>query len=241
MIYTKIRAARITSVIIVIVLMAESRENGLRYENLIANRAVLTLGKTGFGTSRSFSLVNDLGMAESINGNSFSLKLFAAYGTVNYAIIRTVRYTVGSYVVFFSSFACGMTESGYNGLRYENFTANRAVLTLGDSVFGASRSFRFINNNRMTKSVNNGLRYKNLVTNRAVLTLGKTGFGTSRSFCRVNNLGVSERVDYLLRDEDCVASRAACTFGKTGFGTSGSLCLINNLVVTESSKRFVSV
>ena len=67
-----------------------------------------------FGTGRSLSLVSDLVVAESINGDSLTADLFVTNCTVNYIIIRTCHSTCGSLVVFSKSRIGLVTESGYD-------------------------------------------------------------------------------------------------------------------------------
>ena len=119
-------------------------------------------------------------MSESVNSDSFSAKLFAAYGTVNYVIVRAGVYTVCSYFVFYNSFACSMSESCY-------FVCNVSVAAYATSVsgvacFGASGSS---NNCFVAMSVcgNNVRNYKeNVAANFTVsYSFIVTGKNASRS------------------------------------------------------------
>ena len=70
-------------------------------------------------TSRSLSFVSYFIVTESINGYGLSANLFATNGTVNYIIIRTCVYAIGSNIVFYSNFTFGVC----NLLNSDSFTA----------------------------------------------------------------------------------------------------------------------
>ena len=59
----------------------------LLYKNLFANRAMLSLGKTGGSASGLDFIINNLGMPLWENVNDFSRNFYFAKITVNYALI----------------------------------------------------------------------------------------------------------------------------------------------------------
>ena len=53
-------------------------------------------------------------MSELGNNGSISVELYVAYRAVNYGVIATVSYTIGSYVILGYRSSLGVTESGEN-------------------------------------------------------------------------------------------------------------------------------
>ena len=111
--------------------MTKSRNDLLCYENFTAYRTVSTLCKTCVGASRSYCSINYFGMTEC--GND--------------------RHT--TYLTNFRSRTCGRLPSVVplcfnNGLRYEDFTANGAVLAFRKTCFGAGGFYSFIDYFGMT-------------------------------------------------------------------------------------------
>ena len=224
---TEICSANVTDIIAIGVAMVVCRNVFLFNKDFSAIRAMLTFGKTAFGTGGSYRLVGYFIM--SLCGS----KLFIAHST-NLCILAVCLCT-------------GSVSLGrYGSLRYKDFVTNRAMLTFGKTAFGTGGSYRLVNYLCMrlcscklcithstnlcilavclcTGSVSLGrygsLRYKDFVTNRAMLTFGKTAFGTGGRCSTVNHLGVSEsRYDFLLT---FTAGAGAGPY--TVFGTSGIL------------------
>ena len=154
----------------------------LRSDGYFTYRAVLTCGKTLFGTSRSYRGDNNLGVTESCNVICI-ICIATVTGVGCITLIGTGRIGLLSVVA--------VTLSGNNGLSYESYVTNGAVLTLGKTCFGTSGSNCLVGNFCVTGSGNNGLSYESLIANGAVRSLGKTCLGTSRSNCLIGNCGVT--------------------------------------------------
>ena len=113
--------------------MIESSDCILRYKHLITYGAVLTFGKTCFGTGGSFVCIDYLFMTASGNDNVHAAYLSVTNGTVNYVVVRTCALTIGSNFVFYLGLACGVTESGKDNvhaayLSITNGTVNYVVV-----------------------------------------------------------------------------------------------------------------
>ena len=209
-----------------IVVMTLSVNYCLCNENLVTYGAVLTLGKTGLSTCRSYCLVNyDIVTISSnlclCNENLVTYGAVRAFGLTCFSTCRSYRLV--NYDI--------VTISSNLGLCNENLVTYGAVLTLGLTCLSTCRSYRLVNNLGVTLSVNYCLCNENLVTYETVLTLGKTGLGTCRSLCRINNLGVTECGNNIL-SLFVETVLTVLTLFKTGCGTCRSLCRVNYESVT---------
>ena len=115
---------------------------------------MLTLGKTGCGTSGSLSCVDYFGVTECVNGYGISGKLCVTYSTVNYVIVATVSLTSRINVVLYNGATCGVTECCYSFLSNESLATYGAMLTFGKTVLGTSGSYCLVDNLGMTECVN---------------------------------------------------------------------------------------
>ena len=138
-------------------------------------------------------------MTKCVNGDGLTAEFVTAYGTINYVIVRTGVYTVGSFVVFYNNAACGVTECvNGDGLTAEflatNGTVNYVIVRAG--VYTVGCFVVFYNNVAcsMTESIYCLLCYEYFAAYRAVLAFGKTGVGAIGCDCLVNNLGVTESI-----------------------------------------------
>ena len=119
--------------------MTGYRDNFLLNKNLAANRTMFTFGKTGFGTGRCDSFINNFGVAES-SDNFLCYDNFTANRAV-FAFGKT-GFGAGGFNRFVSYFS--MSESSDNFLCYDNFTADRAMFTFGKTGFGTCGFNRFV-------------------------------------------------------------------------------------------------
>ena len=218
-----------------------SENLSLLKKNFSANGALLTVGKTVFGTGRCFAFESYLRVTESLGvvGNvrlatmtgigsitdvytvglgyyrlvamseGFGLVIYVAVTAVDTSVsgIATV-YTVG--LGYYRLVA--MSESRHFLLRFNNVTADRALLTLGKSAFGAGGRFcrqdffAMVGAQILIANVTGvilisigvtycgyeSLRFESLATHGAKLTVGKTAFRTCRSFTLYGLFVVSE-------------------------------------------------
>ena len=156
----------------------------LFYKNFITYRAVLALGKSGFGTGSGLCGVDNFGMSLCLNSFGIGMRrialtcerLNAVYSTCcilcNSALVPVVSER-GSYVLF-----------------YENGITYRAVFALGKSGFGTGRSLCGIDNFRMTVSLNN--RFKSISAVRAdldIISVMRTVGRNSLGFLHMMNVG----------------------------------------------------
>ena len=72
----------------------------LCYENLATYGTMLTLGKTGCGTSRSYRCVNYFGMTECCYSIECTFKLFTASTAIYNAVIRSFDFAGCIYHIF---------------------------------------------------------------------------------------------------------------------------------------------
>ena len=198
-------------------------------ESFITYGTVLTFGKTGCGTGRSYCLVDNLGVSKSCY-SFLSNESFATYGTV-LTFSKTGCKTGRSYCLV-DSF--GVTESCYGFLSNESFVTYGTVLTFSKTGCGTGRSYCLVNTLGVTKCVNGFLCNENLVTYGAVLTLGKTCCSTSGCYRLVDRFGMTKCVNNFLRNENLVTYGTMLTYGKTGCSTSGCYRLVDNLSMTKS-------
>ena len=126
-----------------------------------------------------------------------------------------------------------MTECINDSLSYDDLTTYRAMLTLGKTALGTSRSYCCINNLGVTECINSRLSYQNFITYGAMLTLGKTALATGGYYRRKSFLDVRKHLDFLgviitTRAYKCfnTCTRASRSFGYTLFILMGMLTLI---------------
>ena len=213
---------------------------------------MLTLGLALFGASGSYGSINHLGVSKCI-GRLRSNKDPAAYltllalgraclgaGSGNrgdhfFVVIRAkirLANVANKILIFIGVSGCGNLR-----LRHKNLFANRAMLTLGLSRLGTSRSYSLVNRLGVSESINRLLSHKHRFTYRAMLTLGLSRLGTGRSYSLVNRLGVSECRYILLSLNDLAAIRALNTRRNTLFGAGGSLLLADCLGLGMTASR----
>ena len=176
-------------------------------------------------------------MTESINLNSFSVKLLAASGAIKNEIIRSLTFTCGSNFVFLNSLgSCLVVKCGNFFLSYL-VIASCTMRAFGKTCSCTSSVNCLINYHIVTESVNYFLFYL-MVASCAMLASGKTCFCTCSINCLVNNDIVTESrnlfLSYLVV-ASC-AMRACC---KTCSCTSSVNCLVNYHIVTESVNYFL--
>ena len=95
------------------------------YVSIAANRTLIgsiTVGGTSRISNNSIILVT-----KRINCNSFSLKLYLTYSTVNYVVVRARIYAIGSLFIFLNSLAFGMTESINCAISISMITADTSM------------------------------------------------------------------------------------------------------------------
>ena len=102
---------------------------------------MLTLGKTGFGTSGCLCRINRFGVTECVY-NSLRYKNLVTYGTV-LAFGKTGVNAICSYCRINY---LGVSERVYNSLRYENLAASSTMLTLGKTCVNTICSYCLVNN-----------------------------------------------------------------------------------------------
>jgi hypothetical protein len=100
-----------------------------------------------------------VGVTERINGNVLTGNLNTANGTVDYVIIATGGYTVGSYVVFHNNSATGVTErinvnSITGNLNAANGTVDYVIIFTGSYTVGIYVIFYNSIAVRMTERIN---------------------------------------------------------------------------------------
>ena len=173
----------------------------LCYENLTATIAVLTLGKTVYGTSGISATINNLVMSKGVNN------LLCYENLVTYGAVLTLGKTGIKTICRYSTVnSLGVTGCRNGLLCYDNLATTSAVLTLGNACDSTCRSNSSVSNFLMTKCLsklsftnitvtclraccafrkamtlccNDLLCHENHSTGRALLTLGKAGFSTS--------------------------------------------------------------
>ena len=115
--------------------MAQSSDNLLGNQDLAADRAVLALGQTGFGTGGCDGLVDDLGVGQLSADNVFTAQLLAAEVAVDHGVVGTGHGTGGIDGILDHSIGRGMPQSGNRDCLAGDFhTADRAV---ADRIVGA--------------------------------------------------------------------------------------------------------
>ena len=198
-----------------IVIMTDHRNGFLRQKNFAADGAVLALGEACFGTSRSDSLVDNLGMTQRVN-NVLRNKDFAA----DRAVLTFGEACVGA--IGFNSLVndLGMTERVDGILRNENFSANGAMLALGQACVGAIGFNSLVNDFGMTERVNDVLCNDDFSANGAVLAFGQTGVGAIRLDSFINGLS-------MFRNRNCFGFRQLTNRAGVKLGTLGCTGRIN--------------
>ena len=108
------------------------RNNRLLYERFVTYRALLTLGKTGFGAG--CVLAGNYFLGVSCYGNNRLLyERFATYRT----LLTLGKTGFGAGCILAGNNFLGVSCYGNNRLLYERFTADGTLLTLGKTGFGA--------------------------------------------------------------------------------------------------------
>ena len=181
--------------------MAKSCNGLLCYGNSITYCALLTLGKTCFGTSGSLSLESLLAMAKGCNG----LLLYKNFFTI------LALFTFGK--------TCSSTGSSYCGKNLSvRVTAGCITNEVTSRVVAGCVIFIGIT---VTCCGNGALTYGNSITYRALLTLGKTCFGTGGSLSLESLLAMAKSCDRFLLLKDLATILALLALCKTALSTSG--------------------
>ena len=124
-----------------------SSNYSLCYNNCVTYRTVLTFGKTGGGTGRSYCRVNYFSVSELCN--SFGLGTTASCASVGlYTFFSTSRRFGNNTAIV------AVAESGNFCLCCRDSSANRTVLTLGKTGCGTGRSYCRINYFSVSKLCN---------------------------------------------------------------------------------------
>ena len=146
---------------------------------------MLPLGKTIFGTSRSYCLINYYVM-------TFSGKHLLSYeNLVTYHAMLTLGFTVyGTGLLYSLIDHFYVTGSLNHFLFLSNNTACRAMSTFLKTVFGTGRSYSRISYYIVTERSNVFLSYDDRITYRTLLAFSLTLIGTSRSNSFNSNLSV---------------------------------------------------
>ena len=214
--------------------MAVCRNYLLSNENLVTYGTMLTGGKTGCGTSRSYCLVGYLSVTERGNSYIISGKLNVTYGTVNYVVIATVSLTSRINVVFYNGVACSVSKCCYSFLNNESLATYGTMLTFGKTGLGTSGSLCLVNNLGMSERIG-------VISNVAVTTYGTDVSGVTAVYTVGGGyLGVVGMLD------DCdILSISVRSIILTYVGhstllcTSGSKSLSDNIVMLKS--RYLSL
>ena len=114
--------------------MTECGSYVLFYENFIAYRAVLTLGKSRFGAGRSLCGIDNLYVSLCGNSLGICMRRVALTRKRFNTLVRTCRIRCDFALVPVVS------ECGHFILFYKNFITNRAMFALCKSRFGTGRS-----------------------------------------------------------------------------------------------------
>ena len=116
-------------------------------------------------------------------------------------------------------------------LFHKNFTANRAMLALGQPRFSARGSFCRIHHFGVAVGRDYLLLYKNFTANRAMLALGQPCFGAGSGEPAVDDFRVAVGRDDLLFYKHLMANRAMLALGQPCFGTGRSLGFVHHFGV----------
>ena len=162
--------------------MSKGVNSLLRNEHLTANRAMLTGGKSCFGTIRSNGCIDYLCMRLLFNRFCSSTDFFSTYGAINNAFIRTCNGAGRVNNVFFYGGRFCVTELFNHLLRYGNGVTYCTLLTLGKTCFSTCGRYCGKNLLGVTKSRNLFSGYCNFSTYCTLLTFCKTCFGTCRCY-----------------------------------------------------------
>ena len=238
-----------------------SRNCFLSNENLVTNGAVLTFSKTCIYAIGSNCLVSYLGM---------TLRSYVDEGEVNKILLCFIIFSgIEGYVAVAASYfniavlgtACAVnykitvsvTCSCNRFLCNENRVTNRAVLTFGQTCFGASRSLCSINYCGVALSayVDEGEVNKILlcfiiffgIEGNVAVTASDFNIAVLGTACAVNykiTVSVARSLNCFLSNKNFATNRAVLTFSQTCFGASSSNCLVSYLSMTKSRNCLLS-
>ena len=138
--------------------MAMSRNGGLRYQHLAAYGTMFSFCQAGLGTGWFHGRVDDLDMPTPGLNDSPADK---AYLILRAGSLRPI----------------GMPGGGNDLLCLQHFTADGAVLALGQTSLGAGRIHGGVYDFGMSLGRDHFLRHQYLVANGTVLALGQAGLG----------------------------------------------------------------
>ena len=229
-------------------------------ENLVTHGAVLTFGKTVFGTRIGFCRIGHFGMTVCFNGflcneNGVTYGAVLTFGKTGFGASRRFR-RIGHFGVagcrnfgihiFVAATVTGMcrvtfrraSRLGYNRLIF--MTESRAKFNTAHcamTCFGTGCAF----GQAVTLCRNNRLRNDRFAADLAMAALGKTGFGASGINRFVGHFGVSKLANNRLFNGDSAANRTVLTFGKTGCGASRSYCCVDHFSVSKLGNFFRAI
>ena len=238
--------------------MTNSLDDILLHKNFITNLAVLTFGKSCFGTSGSYCIVDNLGVTKSLDNFLLYKDLFAlsALASISKTRLRAVGSLTGNNYYFkvcafsianesasVTAFVVLIVISVRNhrnlALLYENFLTNVAVLTFGKTCSSTSSCYFRIDNLGVTRAIDNlCLSGEFLVTSGAInhtVVASVNGAGCLYAILLNRSCGrMSESGNDFLRYEYFVTNAAVLTFGKSCIGTSRSYRRVNYFGMSES-------
>ena len=197
-------------------LVADCRDDFLRDDDLVADRAVLALRLAGLGAGGPDCGVNDHGVPL---GRDRFLRNddLAADGAV--LALRLTWLGAGRLDCRVNDYGVSLGRDHF--LRNDDCVADGAVLALRLTGLGAGGLDCGVNDLGVPLGRDDFLRNDDLAADRAVLTLRHTGLGACRLDCRVNDHGVPLGGDFFQAGEDRTANRALRADLMAGLGAGG--------------------
>ena len=233
--------------------VALSRNLFLLLNNLVTDRAVLSLGLTRSGTSGCHSGIDYLSMTCCRNhflrskdfitastfftsGNSilsagsilrftdwYLLCMFTAHNTY-----RSTSVTSGILVIVIF-----VTKFGNNRLCREDFLTHRTMFTFRQTVSDTGSCHGSIDRLGVAQCSYSFLSYKNFLTDGAVLALRQTGFGAGSCNGSIDHFSVAQCINDSLSNQNLVADGAVLAFGQTSFGAGSCNGSIDHFSVAK--------
>ncbi len=137
-----------------------------------------------------------------------------------------------------SDIGIAVPQSGEDGLRYKNCSADGAILPVRQTGIGAGGSATCADHGTVSLGGDHILRHKDLLTGGAFLTVGQAGFGTGGSMAAQAFGSMSHSGDHILGNKDQITDGAVTALCKTCGGTGGSETFIGNGAVTGNGDGF---
>ena len=196
-------------------------------DDLVADRAMLTLGQASLGTGSRNSRIDDLGMT--LGGDLFH----TGENCIANGALRTGRMTsLGAGSGLFRNFNWGMP--GCVDCFGLGCIANCAGVGLDAGVLTGSGGGDHAVIPLVAGGGDFGLRRKNNAADRAADAIRQTRFGTGRRLARNGLLGVAGRGNHFLRNKNFVADGAVLTLSLAGFRAGRLNSRIDDLGVALS-------